>query len=59
MLTLWNTYSFFVTYANLDKWIPTRIPNTRCPISNELDRWILSELDTLTNTVTDALDTMT
>ena len=23
-LTLWNTYSFFVTYANLDKWAPEK-----------------------------------
>ena len=23
LLTLWNTYSFFVTYANLDGWTPT------------------------------------
>ncbi len=54
MLTLWNTYSFFVTYANLDKWSP--ISNQQSAISNQLDRWVLSELDTLTNTVTDALD---
>jgi isoleucyl-tRNA synthetase len=55
MLTLWNTYSFFVTYANLDKWTP-EVSNTKSQISNQLDRWILSELDTLTNTVTDALE---
>ena len=53
MLTLWNTYSFFVTYANLDKWAP--VSDFRFPTS-QLDRWILSELDTLTNTVTDALE---
>ncbi len=56
MLTLWNTYSFFVTYANLDQWIPAQIPNAQYPTLNQLDRWVLSELDTLTNTVTDALD---
>jgi isoleucyl-tRNA synthetase len=53
MLTLWNTYSFFVTYANLDKWAP--VSDFRLSTS-QLDRWILSELDTLTNTVTDALE---
>jgi len=53
MLTLWNTYSFFVTYANLDKW--TLTSDLRLPTS-ELDRWILSELDTLTNIVIDALE---
>ncbi len=56
VLTLWNTYSFFVTYANLDQWMPAQIPHTQNPTSNQLDRWVLSELDTLTNTVTDALD---
>ncbi len=55
MLTLWNTYSFFVTYANLDKWTP-HISNLKPQISNDLDRWILSEMDTLTNIVTSALD---
>jgi len=54
MLTLWNTYSFFVTYANLDKWSPTA--DHRPQTANQLDRWILGELDTLTNTVTNALD---
>jgi isoleucyl-tRNA synthetase len=56
MLTLWNTYSFFVTYANLDQWTPAHIPNAQYPTLNQLDRWVLSELDSLTNTVTDALD---
>jgi isoleucyl-tRNA synthetase len=55
MLTLWNTYSFFVTYANLDKWAP-QISNLKSQISNELDRWVLSELDTLTLKVSDALE---
>ena len=27
MLTLWNTYAFFVTYANLDGWAPSRMQN--------------------------------
>jgi len=55
MLTLWNTFSFFVTYANLDKWTP-QISNVKFQMSNQLDRWILSELDTLTSTVTEALE---
>jgi len=53
MLTLWNTYSFFVTYANLDRWTPAS--GSRTPAS-DLDRWILSELDVLTNNVTNALE---
>ena len=52
-LTYWNTYSFFVTYANLDKFDPTKSgPGER----TELDRWVLSELNTLVEKVTDGLD---
>ncbi len=58
LLTLWNTYSFFVTYANIDNWTPgdssTPHPPTRYSL---LDRWILSELHTLVKHVTAALDT--
>lgn len=41
ILPLWNSYSFFVTYANIDNWSPpTQVPK----ITNKLDRWILSRL---------------
>ncbi len=55
-LTLWNTYSFFVTYANLDGWTPERAAP---PVAerDELDRWILSELQHLIRRVTDAYET--
>ena len=53
LLTLWNTYSFFVTYANIDGFDPaSEAPQTR----PELDRWIRSALQRLITTVTDALD---
>ena len=51
--TLWNTYSFFVTYANIDGWTPADNPP---PPTVELDRWILSELHALIGRVTEALD---
>ncbi len=51
--TLWNTYSFFVTYANIDGWQPAR--HDGAP-TIELDRWILSELHSLIGCVTGALD---
>ena len=51
--TLWNTYSFFVTYANIDGWRPDANP---APPTVEIDRWILSELHALIGRVTDALD---
>jgi len=46
MLTLWNVYSFFVGYAEIDKFDPSKIPGDWKP-ENELDRWVLSELQTL------------
>jgi isoleucyl-tRNA synthetase len=51
-LTLWNVYSFFVTYANLDK--PQALTVTAT--TNELDRWLLSELNVLVRDVTKAYD---
>ncbi|HEY5639328.1 MAG TPA: isoleucine--tRNA ligase [Dehalococcoidia bacterium] len=52
-LTYWNTYSFFVTYANLDDFDPTKAgPGER----TELDRWVLSELNSLVQKVTNGLD---
>jgi len=54
LLTLWNTYSFFVTYANIDKFDPrTAVAPDQRP---ELDRWILSELNLLVDGVTRSLD---
>ncbi|HEY1738242.1 MAG TPA: class I tRNA ligase family protein, partial [Acidimicrobiia bacterium] len=52
--TLWNTVSFFVTYANLDGWEPTNNHASSAP-THVLDRWILSRLDGTTDAVTDAL----
>ncbi len=44
--TLYNTYSFFTLYANIDqfKFTEAEIPTEERP---EIDRWILSELNTL------------
>jgi isoleucyl-tRNA synthetase len=54
-LTLWNVYSFFVTYANLDDFDPHGDP---VPASERdpLDRWILSELHHLVREVTAAFE---
>ncbi len=49
LLTLWNTYSFFVMYANIDGWGPAQASRER-PAA-ELDRWILSELNLLVSEV--------
>ena len=53
--TLWNTYSFFVTYANIDNWTPQSpapAPGEREP----LDQWLLAELHALVGNVTDAFE---
>ncbi len=55
-LTLWNVYSFFVTYANLDNWKPAEAGSEQPLAYNDLDRWVLSELHTLVRDVTMALD---
>jgi isoleucyl-tRNA synthetase len=57
-LTLWNTYSFFITYANLDGWKPPTADNPAPPIvgRDELDRWVLAELHLLTRQVTQAYE---
>lgn len=55
ILTLWNVYAFFVTYANLDGWKPQDMKN-EVVAYNELDRWVLSELHALVRDVTQALD---
>ncbi|MEE8471066.1 MAG: isoleucine--tRNA ligase, partial [Dehalococcoidia bacterium] len=54
MLTLWNIYSFFVTYANIDKFDPHA--DARMEALSETDRWILSELNQLVDRVTRSLD---
>jgi len=54
--TLWNTYSFFVTYANLDGWSPEAIGASDTPSTHVLDRWARSRLHRTVRTVTDALE---
>ncbi len=53
-LTLWNTYSFFATYANLDEWRPNQDVK---PEYSDLDRWLLSSLNALIRDVTEAYET--
>jgi len=52
LLTLWNTYSFFVTYASLDGWSPDQAGR----VEHVLDRWIRSRLHRTAGEVTDALE---
>jgi isoleucyl-tRNA synthetase len=53
LLTLWNSYSFLVTYASLDDINPRELeirPHER----SLLDRWLLSKMELLTRSVDDA-----
>lgn len=56
LLTLWNTYSFFVTYANIDQFVPGKVPPPPVQQRELLDRWILSELNSLIHTVEEGMD---
>ncbi|MEM6960200.1 MAG: DUF5915 domain-containing protein, partial [Myxococcota bacterium] len=52
LLTLWNCYSFFVTYASVDRWIAPqhrKVPEPGMNLAQrtELDRWILSRMNRL------------
>ncbi len=53
LLPLWNTYSFFVTYANAAEWKPTE---TRRKSSHPLDIWIRAEIQDLVNRMTQQLE---
>ena len=58
LLILWNTYNFFVTYANIDGWTPTvgsQKPGDRGQLG-ALDLWILSRLSRLVQEITINLD---
>jgi isoleucyl-tRNA synthetase len=54
LLTLWNVYSFFVTYANIDHFAPGSAGGSL--EQSELDRWIISELNQLILDVDGGLD---
>ena len=53
--TLWNTYAFYVLYAEIDKFDPTKVELSKCNLTL-MDKWIISELNSLVSKVTDYLD---
>ena len=55
LLTLWNVYSFFTTYASVDRFHPDQVPEDWAPVS-ELDRWVISELNSLVSQVDRHMD---
>jgi isoleucyl-tRNA synthetase len=59
LVTLWNTYYFFITYASLDSWEPTSSIGTAGPHhvpTHAMDRWARSRVHATVREVTEALD---
>ncbi len=54
MSTLWNTYAFFVLYANIDEFDATKytLEYDKLPV---MDKWLLSKLNTVVKTVDECL----
>ena len=57
MIPMWNAYSFFVTYANVDNWSPAAgEPQPPTNPDNPLDCWILSSLNQMIEEITAEMD---
>ncbi len=52
--TLWNVYSFYVLYAEIDKFNPLKYSDFK--ITNVMDKWIISKLNTLVKEVDNKLE---
>ena len=52
--TLWNVYSFYVLYAEIDKFNPLEYKDYK--LTNVMDKWIISKLNTLVKEVAKKLD---
>ncbi|UDQ97030.1 isoleucine--tRNA ligase [Lentisphaerota bacterium WC36G] len=57
LLPVWNSYSFFVTYANVDNWTP-QLGDENGPANpqNPLDKWILSSANEMVEEITESMD---
>ncbi|MFN4880860.1 MAG: isoleucine--tRNA ligase [Bacteroidota bacterium] len=55
--TLFNTYNFFALYANVDGFISDGSNGVPVAERNEMDRWIISKLQSLVEDVSDCYDT--
>ena len=56
--TLYNTYGFFALYANVDGWNPEPLASNLSPFASltEIDKWVLSKLNSLIKEVTAAYE---
>lgn len=55
MGTLWNTYAFYVLYANIDKFDPSKYVLQDCKLS-VMDKWLLSRMNTMVKDVDNCLE---
>ncbi|MBO7368735.1 MAG: isoleucine--tRNA ligase, partial [Clostridia bacterium] len=55
MGTLWNAYAFFVLYADIDKFDPSKYSLNDCKLT-VMDKWLLSKLNSLIKEVSEDLD---
>ena len=55
MGTLWNTYAFYVLYADIDKFNPANYDIKDCKLTL-MDKWVLSKLNSLIKTVDNGLN---
>ena len=55
MGTLWNTYAFYVLYANIDKFDPSKYNLKDCKLS-VMDKWLLSRMNTMVKDVDSCLE---
>ncbi len=56
IIPFWNSYSFYVTYANIDGVYNPNLPTEPFHFTNSLDRWLLSITEKLVLDVTNAFD---
>ena len=55
MSTLWNTYAFYIMYAQIDRFDPLQHPINKAELSL-MDKWILSRLHSVIKTVDEGLE---
>ena len=55
MGTLWNTYAFYVLYANIDKFDPSKYSLNDCKLT-VMDKWLLSRMNTMIKNVDNYLE---
>ena len=55
MGTLWNTYAFYVLYANIDNFDPTKYSFSDCKLT-VMDKWLISKLNSMVKAVDDNLN---